>query len=51
MGTLLLLINFVAQFDIDEGTTDLALEAINYDPSPDASVGAWCLLEAAGAEE
>ena len=28
------------------GTTDLTLEAEDYDTSPDALVGAWCLLEA-----
>jgi hypothetical protein len=39
------LVNFVAQFDIDDGTTDLVLESVDYDPSSDASVGAWCLLE------
>ena len=33
------------------GTTDLTLEAEDYDTSPDASVGAWCLLEAEKAED
>ncbi len=45
------LVNFVAQFDIDEGITDLTLEAEDYDTSPDAPVGAWCLLEPVEAED
>ena len=38
-------INFITQFDIDENSSDLALESKNYDPSADAEDGAWLLLE------
>ena len=41
-------INFIAQFDIDENSSDLALESEHYDPSADAEDGAWLLLEADG---
>ena len=44
-------INFIiAKFDIDEGeTTDLALEAKDYDTSPSAEYESWMLLEPADA--
>ena len=35
-------VNFVAKFDIDEGaTTDLSLDAAEYDPSPSADYQSW----------
>ena len=40
------LVNFIAKFDIDDDTTDLALDAMDYDPSADADYEAWLLLEA-----
>ena len=44
--------NFIAKFDIDDGeTTDLALEAKDYDTSPSAEYESWMLLEPADANE
>ena len=40
------LVNFIAKFDIDDDTTDLALDAMDCDPSADADYEAWLLLEA-----
>ena len=40
------LVNFIAQFDIDDQPTDLALDAMDYDPSGDADYESWLLLEA-----
>ena len=39
------LINFVAKFDMDETSTDLALQLEDYDPSPSAEYESWLLLE------
>ena len=39
------MVNFIAKFEIDECMTDLALEATEYDPSPDAAYESWLLLE------
>ena len=39
------MISFIAQFEIDEGTTDLVLETKEYDPSPDADYESWLLLQ------
>ena len=44
------LVNFIAQFDIDEHPTELALELEDYDPSPDAAINSWLLLEQAEGE-
>ena len=35
------LINFVAKFDMDETSTDLALQLEDYDPSPSAEYESW----------
>ena len=37
--------NFVAKFDIDEGTTDLSLEMAEYSVSEGAEYESWALLE------
>ena len=42
--------NFIAKFEIDEGTTDLVLLAEDYDVSADAEYEAWMLLEPEEAE-
>ena len=39
------MVNFIAKFDIDEGTTQLSLELSDYDISPDAEYDSWLLLE------
>jgi hypothetical protein len=39
------MVNFIAKFEIDEGTTDLSLEVTEYDTSPDADYESWLLLE------
>ena len=39
------MVNFIAKFEIDEGTTDLSLEVTEYDTSPDADYQSWLLLE------
>ena len=39
------MVNFIAKFEIDEGTTELALEATEYDTSPSADYESWLLLE------
>ena len=39
------LVNFIAKFEIDEGTTLLSLQLTDYDPSPDAEYDSWLLLE------
>ena len=45
-------VNFVAKFDIDEGaTTDLSLDAAEYDPSPSADYQSWLLIEDEPPEE
>ena len=41
-------VNFIAQFDIDESETDLTLQPAEYDPSADADINAWLLLEPVG---
>ena len=40
-------LNFIAQFDVDEPgeTTDLSLQAANYDSSLDADYDSWFILE------
>ena len=38
-------VNFIAKFDIDEFSTDLALEAKDYDTSYSAGYESWMLLE------
>ena len=42
------LINFIAKFDMDDVTTDLVLDGVEYDPSPSAEYGSWVLLEKEG---
>ena len=39
------LVNFIAKFDMDEMSTDLALQSEDYDPSPSAEYESWLLLE------
>ena len=39
------MVNFIAKFEIDEGTTQLSLQLTGYDPSPDAEYDSWLLLE------
>ena len=39
------LVNFIAKFEIDEGTTQLSLQLTGYDPSADAAYDSWLLLE------
>ena len=43
------MVNFIAKFEIDEGTTDLALEITDYDTSPDADYESWLLVESEAA--
>ena len=38
------MVNFIAKFDIDEGTTQLSLQHTGYDPSADAEYDSWLLL-------
>ena len=38
-------VNFIAKFDIDEFSTDLTLEAKDYDTSYSAGYESWMLLE------
>ena len=42
------LINFIANFDMDDVTTDLVLDLPEHDPSPSADYGSWVLLEKEG---
>ena len=39
------LVNFMAKFDIDEGTAQLSLKLTDYDTSPDAAYDSWLMLE------
>ena len=39
------MVNFIAKFEIDEGTTQLSLQLSGYDPSADAEYDSWLLLE------
>ena len=39
------MVNFIAKFEIDEGTTQLSLQLAGYDPSPNAEYDSWLLLE------
>ena len=45
------MVNFIAKFDIDEGTTQLSLQLVGYDTSADAEYDSWMLLEPKEAEE
>ena len=44
------MVNFIAKFDIDEGTTQLSLQLADYDTSADAEYDSWMLLEPKEAE-
>ena len=37
-------VNFVAKFDIDDGTTDLSLEMAEYSTLEEAEYQSWALL-------
>ena len=39
------MVNFIAKFEIDEGTTQLSLQITGYDPSSNAEYDSWLLLE------
>ena len=39
------MVNFIAKFEIDEGTTEVSLQVAEYDTSPDADYQSWLLLE------
>ena len=45
------MVNSIAKFDIDEGTTQLSLQLVGYDTSADAEYDSWMLLEPKEAEE
>ena len=44
------MVNSIAKFDIDEGTTQLSLQLTDYDTSADAEYDSWMLLEPKEAE-
>ena len=38
-------VNFIAKFEIDEGTARVLLQLTGYDPLADAEYDSWMLLE------
>ena len=44
------MVNFIAKFEIDEGTTQLSLQLTGYDTSADAEYDSWLLLESVETE-
>ena len=39
------MVNFIAKFEIDEGNTELSLEAAQYDTLAEADYESWLMLE------